>query len=156
MLDRAKADLIVMDIETGMSLRKACVKHGVDAGTFIYWTKIDEDLFKHYRRAKMNGLELMAEELLDIADDGKNDWMETNDPNNPGYAFNGEAVARGRLRVDTRKWYMGKLAPKLYGDKLAVTGGDDNDPPLRMEHSLGGEAQALVAEILKEVMKNAE
>lgn len=32
----------------------------------------------------------------------------------------------------------------------------DEEHPLRMEHSLGGEAQALVAEILKQVMKNGK
>jgi hypothetical protein len=149
MVDRAKALLIVEDIETGMSLRKSCEKHGVPAGSFIRWTKQDEELLKQYTRAKMLSLELMAEELLEIADDGSNDWMDSNNPNNPGYAFNGEAVARGRLRVDTRKWYMSKLAPKIYGDKVAVTGGDENDQPLRMEHSVGGEAALLVSELLK-------
>jgi hypothetical protein len=25
-----------------------------------------------------------------------------------------------RLKVDTRKWYLSKLAPKRYGDRIAV------------------------------------
>ena len=29
-----------------------------------------------------------------------------------------EWINRSRLRVDTRKWLMGKLAPKKYGDKV--------------------------------------
>jgi hypothetical protein len=27
-------------------------------------------------------------------------------------------VARDRLRFDSRRWYLSKLAPKRYGDKL--------------------------------------
>ena len=30
---------------------------------------------------------------------------------------NPDVIARSRLRVDTRKWYASKLAPKIYGDK---------------------------------------
>jgi hypothetical protein len=35
-------------------------------------------------------------------------------------------VERSRLMVDTRKWYLGKMAPKRYGDKLTLDGGVDN------------------------------
>ena len=31
-----------------------------------------------------------------------------------------EAVNAARLRVDTRKWYLSKLAPKRYGDRAQV------------------------------------
>lgn len=125
--------LIVIDVESGMSLRASCQRHKVPPCSFIRWTREDDELMKQYAKARDISLDLMAEEVIEIAD-------EAEDPQ------------KGRLRVDTRKWYMSKLAPKRYGDKLAVTGGGDDDPPLRMEHSLGGEAAALVAEILKEVM----
>jgi hypothetical protein len=43
---------------------------------------------------------------------------------NTGWVLNGEHVQRSRLRVDTRKWFASKVAPKIYGDKIetAVTG----------------------------------
>lgn len=66
----------------------------------------------------------MADEVMDISDDGANDWMQRNDPDNPGYVVNGEHQARSRLRVDTRKWYLSKLAPKRYGDKIELSGPD--------------------------------
>ena len=75
-----------------------------------------------YARARDAQAEFWAEQLLDVADDGSNDWMERNDPDNPGWDLNGEAVARSRLRVDTRKWLLSKVLPKKYGDKLEVTG----------------------------------
>ncbi|WP_074633943.1 hypothetical protein [Nitrosospira multiformis] len=55
----------------------------------------------------------VAEHALDIADDGSNDWMESHDPENRGWQFNGEHVQRSRLRVETRKWFLSKLMPKV-------------------------------------------
>jgi hypothetical protein len=46
--------------------------------------------------------------------------MDENDPENPGYRANGEHIQRSKLRVDTRKWFLSKLKPKVYGDKSAV------------------------------------
>jgi hypothetical protein len=34
---------------------------------------------------------------------------------------NNEVVNRSKLRVDTRKWLMAKMKPKVYGDKVDVT-----------------------------------
>lgn len=58
----------------------------------------------------------MADEIIEIADDGSNDWMEREGKAAP----NGEMVNRSRLRVDTRKWLMSKMAPKKYGDKMST------------------------------------
>ena len=35
-----------------------------------------------------------------------------------------DVIARNRLRIDTRKWILSKMLPKVYGDKLIqeVTG----------------------------------
>lgn len=45
---------------------------------------------------------------------------------------NDEEVNRSRLRIDTRKWAASKLKPKKYGDKVALTGGDEGDAPLKV------------------------
>lgn len=44
-----------------------------------------------------------------------------------------ENVAVARLQIDTVKWQAAKLAPKKYGDKVALTGGDEGDAPIRSE-----------------------
>ena len=80
-----------------------------------------------YTRARDLGLDVMAEEVLDISDDGRNDWVERETARGTPYvALNEEALGRSRLRVDARKWYLSKLAPKRYGEKQAVelTGAD--------------------------------
>ena len=73
----------------------------------------------------------MADEIMNIADDGTNDWIEQNgdEAARTAYKYNGEAVARSRLRVDARKWVAAKLLPKKYGEKVDVAHyGPDGGP----------------------------
>lgn len=65
----------------------------------------------------------MAEEMLEIADDGRNDTYKDEDGRE---IANQDVIARSRLRVDARKWLMARMAPKKYGDKIEQTlqGGD--------------------------------
>lgn len=56
----------------------------------------------------------MAEEIVEISDVGNKNPDNGEDSKN--------AIARARLRVDTRKWLMSKMAPKKYGDKLELAG----------------------------------
>lgn len=92
--------------------------------TIFRWLREKEDFRKQYDVAKQEATEALAEELLDIADDGVNDWMEIHrddDDENVGWRVNGEAIQRSRLRVDVRKWLMSKMKPKKYGEKLDLT-----------------------------------
>jgi hypothetical protein len=43
------------------------------------------------------------------------------------------AISRSRLQVDTRKWMLSKMLPKIYGDKIEVGGKDGG--PIQVEHS---------------------
>lgn len=94
-------------------------------------------LFKHpefndrYAKARDEQADVYADEIAEISDNGMNDWMDTNDPDNPGYRVNGEAIARSRLRIDTRKWIASKLKPKKYGEKIQqeVSGPDGGAIP---------------------------
>lgn len=41
----------------------------------------------------------------------------------------GDHIQRSRLRVDTRKWLLSKVLPKVYGDKSTTTHtGPDGGP----------------------------
>ena len=64
----------------------------------------------------------LFDEILDIADDGDNDWMERKgeDGQSLGWRENGEALRRSALRVDARKWMAGKLQPKKYSEKMQM------------------------------------
>lgn len=78
---------------------------------------IDSAFSRDYTRARQTGYIRLADEILEISDDGTNDWMEARG----GYVVNREATERSRLRVDTRKWLLSKALPKIWGDKLDVT-----------------------------------
>lgn len=116
------ADEICEGITLGNSIRTVCTpKHMPAISTFYKWLRLHEDFAKQYARACEERTEAMAEDLLDIADDGTNDWMEVERKDGSTYEiFNKEAAQRSKLRVDTRKWLMAKMKPKKYGDRQEV------------------------------------
>lgn len=127
------AQKVCMEVADGRSLRSIAKDEGMPAKRTIFkWLAAHEEFRALYAIAKEESADVHAEDILDIADDGSNDWMAKNDPENPGYVANGEHIARSRLRVDTRKWIACKLKPKKYGDKVAVGGAEDL-PPVKFE-----------------------
>jgi hypothetical protein len=82
------------------------------------WARDNEVFREQYAKAREALLEHWAEEITEIADDGSNDWMERSEKKGGGYEANGEHIQRSRLRVDTRKWLLSKLAAKKYGDRV--------------------------------------
>lgn len=79
-----------------------------------------------YAQAKLKQADLLAEEMLDIADDGTNDWMESfGEEGDIVYKLNGEHVQRSRLRIDTRKFLASKLLPKQYGQHAEEVKGEN-------------------------------
>jgi hypothetical protein len=123
------ADRICSELAEGRSLRTICKADDMPSCVTVYaWLRIHDEFLKQYTRAKEDAADAFAEEMLDIADEASNDWMEVHDKDNPGYRLNGEHINRSRLRVDTRKWIASKLKPKKYGDKVAVGGADDLPP----------------------------
>jgi hypothetical protein len=74
-------------------------------------------------------LQAWADEICEIADDGRNDWMTVTRRNGNEVAVeNREVVNRSRLRVDTRKWLMSKLHPEQYGEHVELHGHVDTGP----------------------------
>jgi hypothetical protein len=46
-------------------------------------------------------------------------------------AIDAKDAQLGRLQFDARKWLASKLAVKQFGDKLALTGGNPDDEPIK-------------------------
>ncbi len=102
----------------GESLRSICRSPDMPSRpTVMAWLDKHPEFFDRYARARDIGYELLADEILDIADDGRNDWVERHDPENPGYKTNREHIARSRLRIDTRKWVLARMLPKKFGER---------------------------------------
>lgn len=116
-------------IAGGQSVREICRDDAMpDMRTVFRWLSDRETFRQQYARAKEAQVEALAEEILDIADDGSNDWMlRKHGEDDAVEVVNGEHIQRSKLRIDARKWLLSKLAPKKYGDKLdadvSVSGG---------------------------------
>lgn len=108
----------------GGSLRKLAEADPsmVDLTTIFRELSTDNDFYQRYSRAREAQMEMMAEDIIEISDNAERDILPG--PNGP--VVNYEHIARSKLRVDSRKWLMSKLAPKRYGDKLVqeITGKD--------------------------------
>lgn len=109
-------------IVEGRSLRSICQADDMPSCTTVFvWLQKHPEFTEQYVRAREAQADTLADELLDISDDARNDWMKRNHgDDDPGWVANGEHIQRSRLRVDTRKWIASKLKPKKYGDKLEL------------------------------------
>lgn len=119
----AIGDEICDRLVDGESLRKICLsEHMPAASTVFKWLIESEKFAEQYARAREAQADTLADEILDIADDGSNDYMGEDE------TYNGDAVQRSKLRVDARRWIAAKLKPKKYGDRQLI--GSDPENPL--------------------------
>lgn len=117
------ANLICDRLIDGESLRSICIADEMpSASTVCRWLAQFPEFREQYAHAREAQADTLVDEMLDIADDGTNDWMEKKNAEGDviGVEYNGDAVQRSRLRIDARKWMSSKLAPKKYGDKLEL------------------------------------
>ncbi len=114
---------ICEQIKTGRSLRSVLKDNDMPASeTFFKWVDSNESKTKQYARACEERADAMFEEMLDISDDGTNDFQKVDLGDGVEVEkFNHEHVQRSKLRVDTRKWMLSKMMPKKYGDKIDIT-----------------------------------
>jgi hypothetical protein len=121
-------DDILSRIACGESLRGICAENGMpNISTVIRWLAADEDFARKYTRAREMQAEILADEMLDIADNDKSDRIDIKDKdgNIIRTEQNNVAVARSKLKLEQRRWWAEKLRPKVYGNKVAVGGADD-------------------------------
>lgn len=117
-------------ISEGESLRAICRDRdsGMPDRTSVHAWLLDpskKGFSYQYELACNIRAENMFDELNEIADDGSNDYMEKENKDGSTYeVVNSENIQRSRLRVDTRKWYLSKVLPKKFGEKMDITSGD--------------------------------
>lgn len=129
------ADAICERLADGQSLREICQDEDMpNRATVFRWLAKFKEFSDQYAHAREEQADSLFDEILSIADDGRNDWMEKHgkEGENIGWQENGEALRRSQLRIDARKWMAGKLRPKRYGDRtqMELTGpqGEDGEP----------------------------
>lgn len=153
----AVAERIFMRLVAGESLRSICkdedLPHRETVFGWLRQTDPPHPFSDQYARARALQAEMAADEILEIIDDARNDWMERlgRDGQPIGWIVNGEALARSRLRFDGRKWLATVLLPKRYGEKVAITGKDGAPlpPPIILPTMPPDEAARLYRDLLK-------
>lgn len=91
-------DVILERISSGESLNKITQDDNMPCNSTVYlWLSKHPEFSDKYARARECQQEAMADDILAICDTE-------------------EDVNRARLKVDTRKWLMARLAPKKYGE----------------------------------------
>lgn len=113
-VEAAQNKTVLELMQQGYSCRKAAMSVGLTINGFLNRVNADATLAAQYAKARDALLEKMADDTLDIADQDPAMTAEGK--------LDGVSVAHARLRVDTRKWLLSKLAPKKYGDKLELSG----------------------------------
>lgn len=113
---------IVARLSTGETLRSICRDEHMPNYTIVYgWMDADADIAQRIARARELGADAIAESILEIADDARNDYMESqDDQGGVAYKLNGEHIQRSKLRAEMRLKLLAKWQPKKYGDKLEL------------------------------------
>jgi len=128
----AIAEEICERLSEGESLRSICRDERMPSERTVRgWVIEDRDGFStQYARAREAQAHSMAEELLEISDDGSNDWMERRKQDGSvETVLDAEHVQRSRLRADTRKWLLSKMLPKVYGERVTTEHTGPNGGP---------------------------
>ncbi len=115
------ADRILDELSGGRTLRDVSRDDGMPPHNTVRGWVIDdrEGFAARYKRAREIGYDSMADEILEIADDGRNDWIvRRKDGGSTELTVDHEHINRSRLRVDARRWLLSKALPKTYGDRL--------------------------------------
>ena len=112
-----KLNDIFKDISEGMPLRQSLKVRGVGTNSFYGWVDDNKERLERYTRAREDRQDKLFEEILEIADEKGADVIIKEDGTE---VTNHEAIQRSRLRTDARKWMLGKMNSKKYGDKIEV------------------------------------
>ena len=104
------AAAICRELASGRTLCSVTSDPGMPAApTVVDWVNKNVDGFgPAYARARELGYQAMADEILEIADDGTRDWKEVR---GKGRRLDSKNLKRARLRVSARAWLFAKARP---------------------------------------------
>lgn len=110
-------------IADGKTLLQICRIEGMPhASTVRRWIAVGtKELRDQYARSRALGLEVLADEIVEIADDSSGDVKTIETANGSYETLDREFAERSKIRIDARKWMLSKLAAHTYGDKIEQT-----------------------------------
>ena len=109
-------DRILEKIADGLFLTHICADPAMPSCSTVFKWRLDHPEFSEaYAHAREAAADKMVIETVAIADDGANDTY-VDDEGQPRTDF--DVIQRSKLRVETRKWLLARMAPKTYGDRI--------------------------------------
>lgn len=141
---------VCSELQKGRSLENIC---STDVGmpsiaTFLAWVQTDpEGIGKHYAHAREIGYLMLADEIVALSDK-THEWVTVQELSPDGdpmfepdgkpklkqmlLPLNSDVIAHKRVQIDTRKWMLSKMLPKVYGDKITQEHTGSNGGPIAL------------------------
>jgi hypothetical protein len=102
-----------------ISLEQICKENGFPCARSIYRHIIeDEEFSRKYARARELQLQVLADEIIPLADKDRICQKKTIKADGSEEVVILDQVERTKLQIESRKWLLSKLAPKKYGDRI--------------------------------------
>ncbi|HAW7813118.1 TPA: DNA-binding protein [Escherichia coli] len=126
-------------VADGQSINKISKLPGMpNRSTILKWFRDVPEFSTMYARAKDIGFEVLADEILDIADNEDN--------------VDKDKCRRSQLMIDTRKWLLAKLQPRKYGERVTQEiVGNKEEAPVQIAEVSKEEIARIVQEVEDEV-----
>lgn len=160
---------ICLEISEGVPLRQICRRPDMPSKTAFYeWLEgVDLDgedpssadaksgRLARYARARKLGYDALAEESLEIADDGTNDWVEREkEDGRLDVEVDRDHIQRSKLRIETRLKLLAVWDPKRYGNMIKV--GDPDAKPLDQGGKSASDIAIGMAKLLAAAQREAQ
>lgn len=127
-------DEVLERVAAGESLVTICKTDGMPKLTAVFgWLAADKEYADRYARAKSLCLEAWAEESIDIANTPQLGVTRTTKADGGIEEKEADMIEHRRLQIETRKWFLARLAPKKYGDRT------------HLEHSVSEDTAEILA-----------
>lgn len=142
---RARAERICAVLAGGASLRAAAAAEGVEPITVLNWCKAHPDFAIQYARARETGYQMWADRITELCAEAHEVAMDTE--------CGQQRISAIRLHIDTLKWQLSKMLPKVYGERQAVEVSGPEGKDLFPQHTREAVAEfaALVANVRAKV-----
>jgi len=113
------ADKICREIANGRAVHRfASTENYPSAETIRKWKNTRPDFLAKYTRAREEQADLFASEIVDIADAPPIMCSVPSPDGGTDERIDAAGEQWRKTRIDARKWYASKVAPKKYGERV--------------------------------------
>lgn len=122
-------------LAAGEMLSNICLdEHLPSSFTVRRWLRDDlNGMANRYDIAREAQGDQLAEQVITIADDKSEDYIEITVNGQKRIIVDKENIQRSRIRADNRKWLASRINPKKYGDRVTNEHTGEGGGPMRHE-----------------------